>query len=113
MGHKWRPSASQRREFARNMQNPDFASAYHERQRQRSEKRISESKFNYSSAGGNYVPTKEQHDAAIRASLSCKLTEEQKNACEMVMYGFSCNEKIHHDYIHIINELIRNNNLNK
>lgn len=34
-------------------------------------------------------------------------TPEQKEACNMVLYGYSCKEKVHHDFIHLINEYIR------
>lgn len=29
------------------------------------------------------------------------------NDCNMVIYGFTCQEKVHHDHIHVINEYLR------
>ncbi len=52
MGYKWRPSKPARREFAQNMQNPDFANQYYARKEEKAEKRRASSKFDYASAGG-------------------------------------------------------------
>lgn len=106
MGYKWRPSKSARREFANNMKDADFASDYYARKEAKAEKRRSASKFDYSSAGGNYTATKIQYDEAFRL-LGEELTDEQKDACNQIIYSYSCNEKIHHDFIHVVNELIR------
>ena len=107
MGYKWRPSKTARREFAQKMNNdPEFAQAYNDRKAARDDKRRSGSQFDYKSAGGNYVPTKAQHDAAFR-HLTTDLTSEQVDACNQVIYGYSCSEKVHHDFIHIVNELTR------
>ena len=103
----WKPSKSQKREFAQKMANDSaFKEAYEQRKLDRAEKRRKSSAFDYYSAGGHYIPTKLQHDAAFELSLS-NPTEDQANAARMVMFGYSCNEKIHHDFIHIINEFIR------
>jgi len=107
MSYKWRPSKSQRKEFAIRMQDPDERSAYEERKEAKAEKRRANSSFNYNSAGGNYVPTEFQYKSAIKLLGNNNLTSEQKDACNQVMYGYDCKEKIHHDYIHIINELER------
>lgn len=105
---RWSPSKSQRREFAINMQNPEFAQAYEERKEAKAVKRRAGSQFDYNSAGGQYVPTREQHDAAHQFVLDgIQLTSEQEAACNVVMSGYSMNEKVHHDFIHIVNELRR------
>lgn len=104
---KWRPSKTQRREFAEKMQNPEFSKAYYDRKFAKEEKRRSTSNFDYYKAGGNYVPTKLQHDFCLNHS-EIFITEEQLNAKNLILQGYSCNEMVHHDYIHIINELIRN-----
>jgi hypothetical protein len=103
---KWKPNASQRAEFKSRMQDPDEQAAYEQRKRERIEKRRSTSQFDYETAGGMYVPTKAQHDFAVfdRRGVT---THIHIDACNQVAYGFSCNEKIHHDYIHIVNELMR------
>jgi hypothetical protein len=107
MSYKWKPSKSARREFAQKMQNDvEFSESYNQRKIERAEKRRSTSLFDYNTAGGMYTPTKIQHDFAM--NRPGELTHEQENACNMVISGYSCNEKIHHDYIHIVNELIRN-----
>ena len=110
MGYKWKPSASQRREFAEKMKNDSsFSEDYSARQSAKADKRRATSKFDYASAGGNYVPTKAQHDFCIE-NMDLFVTEEEKNACNDVMFGYSTNEKIRHDNIHIVNEKIRAKN---
>ncbi len=104
---KWKPSASAKRQFAENMKNSVFASAYYERKENRAEKRRSTSNFDYETAGGQYVPTKIQADEAFNFLTSVELTNEQFNACNAVFSAHSCNEKTSHDNIHIVNELIR------
>ena len=109
MSYRWKPSKSARRQFAKNMQNKEFADAYYERKEARAEKRRLGSSFDYNSAGGAYVPTQFQNESAFKFLSSKDLTPEQTDACNQVISGYSCNEKIHHDYIHVLNELIRNN----
>jgi|GEM_PF-168341 len=107
MGYKWRPSKSQRREFADKMQNdPEFRQAYYQRKDARANKRRSGSQFDYNSAGGEYVPTKAQNDFCLEHS-ELFTTNDEKNAMNIVIYGYSLNEKIHHDNIHIVNEKMR------
>lgn len=89
------------------MQDPEEAQAYYQRKEAKAQKRRKDSKFDYASAGGNYVPTKIQHDEALRL-LNTELTSEQQTACSIVISGYSCSDKVHHDYIHVVNELIRN-----
>lgn len=105
MAYKWKPSKSAKREFAQNMQNPEFASTYYARKEARAEKKRKTSEFDYNSAGGMYIPTRVQHDFCLANSPFAD--EKVNTAAGMVMYGFTCNEKVHHDYIHIINEKIR------
>jgi len=112
--YKWRPSKNQRREFAQKMQNDiNFANDYNQRKINKTEKRRASSSFDYISAGGYYVPTKIQHDMAFKFLNNLNLTSHQEEACHQVIYGFTNNEKIHHDYIHIVNELIRNPHINE
>lgn len=108
MGYKWKPSATQRKAFAEKMNNdPEYAAAYNERKEAKAEKRRAGSKFDYETAGGTYIPTKEQYEFAMNNYRLEGLTPEQHQAFNQVTYGYSCQEKIHHDYIHIVNELRR------
>jgi hypothetical protein len=110
MKYKWKPTKAQRQKFAERMANDaEFREAYYKRKEQRAEKRRSSSKFDYETAGGEYIPTQVQNKAAFEL-LNNNPTDEQKEACDMVIYGYSCQEKVHHDYIHIINEYIRKKN---
>lgn len=106
MNYKWKPSKSQRREFAIRMQDPVEVANYEQRKLNKIEKRRANSNFDYSSAGGHYVPTKAQYDfCAVHPELFNTPTEQ--DALNNVSYGYLCNEKIHHDFIHIVNEKIR------
>jgi hypothetical protein len=107
MAYKWKPSASQKREFAQNMQNEVFKTDYYARKEVKENKRRSTSKFDYNTAGGNYIPTKEQHDFCLN-NMELFETSEDKTACNIVMSGYICNEKTPHDFIHIVNEKRRN-----
>jgi hypothetical protein len=107
MSYKWRPSASAKREFAQKMNSDvEFANAYKQRKLDKAIKRRSESQFDYDKAGGNYVPTRDQYDFCM-SHMPLFTTSEQKYAANQVIYGFSCSEKVHHDYIHIVNEVRR------
>jgi len=108
MAYKWKPSASQRKAFAEKMKDPEEAAAYAERKDAKAKKRRSGSNFGYESAGGMYVPTREQHDFCL-ANGHLAVTPEQEGAFNLVMFGYSCKEKVHHDHIHIVNELRRTN----
>tara|TARA_R110000850_G_scaffold63264_2_gene143131 strand:+ start:272 stop:643 length:372 start_codon:yes stop_codon:yes gene_type:complete len=106
--YKWTPSRSQRIEFAQKMNNePEFATDYYKGKEVRAQKRREDSRFDYSTAGGEYVPTKYQYDFTM--SYDGDLTSDQENAFNMVRQGFIYNDKIYHDYIHIVNKLIREN----
>ncbi len=106
MGH-WKPSKTERKNFAIKMNNDaEFAKAYNDRKESKLEKQRSTSSFDYRTAGGKYKPTSAQYNFAF-SKVGTNLTTEQETACNMVIYGYTCNEKIHHDFIHIVNELIR------
>ena len=105
MSYKWKPSASQKREFAAKMQDPEEKAAYYQRKEDKAVKRRLGSNFDYNSAGGKYVPTKAQYDFTM--SFNKDLTPEQREAFNMVQYGYNCQEKVHHDFIHIVNEILR------
>lgn len=112
MGYKWKPSKTARREFAQKIANDSqFAADYYARKDAKADKRRATSKFDYNSAGGEYLPTKYQYDMAIRFCLELEITNEQQLSCQMVISAYSCQEKAHHDHIHIVNELIRSNPL--
>jgi hypothetical protein len=106
---KWKPSANQRKQFALNMQDPDFANDYYKRKELKALNRRSKSSFDYETAGGYYVPTKAQYDFAFNNDhLFFTLPEIQ--AKNEVLTSYSNNMKTHHDFIHIINEKMRNQN---
>lgn len=109
MKYRWSPTAAQRRAFAERMQNdPVYAAAYTERKRKRLEKKKAESQFDYDGAGGYYIATKEQHDFAVFDRCGV-INPQQEDACNQVAYSYICKQKIHHDFIHIVNELMRKN----
>lgn len=110
MSYKWKPSKTQRREFAIKMQDIEEREAYEQRKQDRAAKKRAGSKHNYQTAGGNYVPTKQQFDFCLTEIRNLNLNKDQEMAANQVLFGYNNNEKIHHDYIHIINELRRNNN---
>ena len=107
MAYKWKPSASQKREFAEKMQNEEFANKYYERQQKNDIKRQASSRYSYATAGGYYVPTEEQVKSAHTFLMNFELTSEESTACTVVVSG----NKTHHDYIHIVNELRRKNGI--
>lgn len=106
--YRWRPSKTQRQAFAKNMQDPSYAAEYYARKEAKAEKKRATSKFDYTIAGGAYIPQEYQYDAAMRfLSTKHDMTDEQKRACELVVSAYSMNEKVHHDYIHIVNDMYR------
>ena len=105
---KWKASKAKRRAFALKMQDPVEAAAYKARKDARATKRRQTSKFDYASAGGSYVPTKAQFDYCM-ANSSDIMDIDTQTAFNEVMFGYSNSEKVHHDYIHIVNEHIRSN----
>lgn len=104
---KWKPSKSAKREFAIKMQNDlEFAIDYNNRKQIKNDKRKASSQFDYESAGGNYIPTKYQSDFCFN-NPELFITLHEQEAKNNILYGYSCQEKVHHDYIHIVNEKIR------
>lgn len=104
---KWTPSKAQKRAFAEKMANdPEFKAAYEARKRAREEKRRASSIFEYSTAGGEFIPTRVQYEEALEL-LNEATTEEQKAAANIVISGYAFKEKVHHDFIHIVNEYSR------
>lgn len=110
MAYKWKPSKTQRKQFAINMQNEDFAKEYRDRKDNKEQANRSKSKFDYTGAGGQYAPTTLQYDIAYMILIS-ETSEEQKDAAKMVISGYTGQTKIHHDHIHIVNEFYRRRNL--
>ena len=77
MRYKWKPSKTQKREFAERMATDTaYSEAYHQRKEQRAETRRSTSKFDYQTAGGEYIPTGSQNKAAFEL-LNLNPTPEQ------------------------------------
>jgi len=109
MAYRWKPSASQRKAFAEKMSNPDEARAHEQRKIDRDDKRRAGSKFDYQSAGGKFVPTQTQYDFCV-LNMALEMTDEQDEAFKQIMWGYVCQEKVHHDQIHIVNELRRSLN---
>ena len=107
--YKWKPSASQRKEFAERMKNPDEKLKYEKDKEEKANKRREKSKFDYNTAGGEYIPTKIQYDFVMKNSNLFN-TSEEKDAMNKVIYGYTTKEKVHHDNIHIVNDKIRSYN---
>jgi hypothetical protein len=105
---RWKPSKAQAKAFATNMKDPAYSAAYYERKDAKAIKRRSSSKFDYNIAGGDYIATKEQHDFCFN-NILLFTTPEQYEAANMVMTSYVLQEKTSHDYIHIVNEIIRKN----
>lgn len=107
MSYKWRPSKSQRQEFAQKMQDPEFAAAYNDRKSAKKQKFYDS--LTEENSGSAFVPSRAQHDYAV-FDRSMNTTPEHDNACNMVASAFACSMKCDHFYIHIVNELIRSKN---
>lgn len=103
MGYRWKPSANQRKEFAEKMQDPIQKQIYEENKRAKNTYSDNSRSFKHKS----FIPTSSQYENALKFT-TIELNGEQSNACNQVIYGYTCQEKIHHDYIHIINEMTRN-----
>lgn len=103
--HKWKPSASQRKAFAEKMNSdPEYASEYLNRKHAKNTYSDDPRSFKHRS----FIPTEFQNSQARLFIETKELTTEQRDGCNQVIYGYGCQEKIHHDYIHIVNELTRN-----
>ena len=102
MAYKWKPNAAQRAEYQqRCIDNGGI------RPVSAKEKKWREEKENHFKGGILMaVPTEMQHDFAI-FKRPTSLTPKQEDAFNQVAYGYSCNEKIDHCYIHIVNQFIR------
>lgn len=103
MGYKWKPNKSQREAFKTRMADPKEKEAYELAKEQKMANKRSKSKFDYKTAGGFYVPTKEQYEFVMQ-NMDLFKTDEEITAANIVVGGFSCNEKVNHDFIHIVNE---------
>ncbi|MBN1969610.1 MAG: hypothetical protein JW870_09605 [Candidatus Delongbacteria bacterium] len=106
MAYKWKPNATQRREFKERMQDPILRAEHEQNKANGAAKKRSSSKFDYESASGYYLPTKIQFDASNRMLFS-DVSEEQKTAANNIISAHVCGFKTHHDNIHIVNEWIR------
>jgi len=100
MGYRWKPNASQRAAFRERMSDPLEQQAYEQR---KAEKRLYE---NWKDK--DFVPTKEQYEFCFEHGELFE-THEQTDARNFVCSGWVCQEKVPHCYIHIVNELRRNN----
>jgi hypothetical protein len=67
------------------------------------------SQYNYSTAGGSYVPTEEQYKAASAMLWNgvCEADASKATSAEMVQLAYMTQTKVHHDHIHIVNEYRR------
>lgn len=97
MGYKWKPNATQRRAFAEKMKDENERKAYEERKFQ---KRLYD---NWKDK--DFIPTKEQNDFCFQNMD--KVNGDQQNAFNMVISAYGLNEKVNHEYIHIVNQLRR------
>jgi len=103
---KWTPSKTARREFAAKMQDPEYAAAYYQRKEERAAKRRAKSAYDYTTAGGMYIATAEQYMFCM-ANENMFTMMEQQIARNQVVMSYTCGMKIHHDSIHIVNEIRR------
>lgn len=94
---KWRPNAGQKRAFIQRMQDPAEEAAYTARK--------SASRLYDNWKEKDFVPTMEQYNYCMENITMA--TGEQLNALNQVIYGFTCQEKVNHAYIHVVNQLRR------
>lgn len=104
MAYRWKPNATQRREFSEKMKDEKERKAYEDRKR-----------YKNSYAGFNdkkFIPTKMQYDYTMHLiGLNYEsMSNKVKIAANIVSSAFVCQDKIHHDYIHIINSIHRGDN---
>jgi len=107
MSRQWYPSRGERKAFAIRMrEDKEIREAYQERKAKRAAKRIASSAYDYPSAGGEFVPTKQQ---GLFATFDRRGTrsQEDEEAMEIVGSAWSTSTKCHHDYIHRVNECMR------
>ncbi len=106
----WKPNKSQKRAFKQRMKDPIEKRIYEERKSLKMAKNALKSKFSYPSAGGRYVPTKRQYEIASKMIFDF-LTREQNDAANIVISGYMSSVTVDHDYIHIVNEYSRKNQI--
>ena len=107
-GGKWHPNKSEAKAFREKMEtDPKFAEEYYDRKRKKEETRRNQSRFDYNTAGGFYIPTKAQYDFCMDNTDLFETYDEQQARNEVIM-GYTNKEKVNHDFIHIVNEIIRN-----
>lgn len=109
---KWKPTKAQRKEFAQKMQDPEYEKAYLQRKEKRAASRRKNSDYDYSSAGGSFVPTRIQYQLAT-VILEQSKDSNLRHSARIVTSGYGNNEKVHHDHIHVVNEFGRNNYFKK
>jgi len=107
--YKWKPNKAQKAAFKERMADPEQEAEYHLNKQKRAETKAAKNRkgsaFDYHSAGGEYIPSKEQYDFTM--TYNGELTDEQQNAFNMIQFGYTTKSKVHHDSIHIVNELRR------
>jgi hypothetical protein len=106
--YKWKPNKTQKRAFAIKMQDPAERRAYEARKSEKEENRRAASNFDYGTAGGEYIPTLAQSDFCMN-HIEVFSTPKENLAAQEVIRGYSCQEKVAHDFIHIVDEKIRAN----
>lgn len=104
MKYRWKPSASQKRAFAERMKDLEEQRMYEEKKRAKNTYSGDPRSFKHKS----FVPTENQYKVSWKMLNDDRCTKEQENSCNMIIYGYICQEKVHHDHIHIVNELTRN-----
>jgi hypothetical protein len=108
MARTWKPTAAQKKAFAEKMQNETLKKEYESKKEAKQIKRRATSKFDYATAGGEFIPTKKQYMTAFRLLQIDTATIEQLDAARMVVDAYISKTTTHHDNIHIINEFLRN-----
>ena len=102
---KWKPNKAQREEYRAKMQDTEYVNTQFDKKVDAENKRREKSRFNYRTAGGKYIPSKQQYDFTL--TYKGELTDEQSTAFFIIQFGYINKQKVNHDYIHIVNELIR------
>jgi len=64
------------------------------------------SRFSYKTAGGYFIPKYHQYIYSMN-HLNASRCTEQIEAMEKVIDGYILQAPIHHDYIHVVNQMIR------
>jgi hypothetical protein len=96
--YKWKPSKKAKKEFAIKMQtDPEFARQYKERKDEKAIKRRATSKFDYPTAGGEYIPSTGTYEEAKRICWVHGMPNDVIVACNAVIWAYENKEKTHHD----------------